>query len=121
MTIRQHAARPHDRRGRADSATMLNQIRFALVALLCGCPLLAADLHLNDLDYFEAQGLSVLAYQNTFHEVFRDQKLAGIEIILHGERIATRGEVPLPPAPEQWDAVPKFTQRRRGTLPDQLI
>jgi hypothetical protein len=31
---------------------------------------MAADLHLSDLDYFEAQGLSVLAYQNTFHEVF---------------------------------------------------
>jgi hypothetical protein len=70
MTIRQRAARPDDRRGRADSATLLNRIRFALVALLCGCPLMTADLHLNDLDYFEAQGLSVLAYQNTFHEVF---------------------------------------------------
>jgi endoglucanase len=84
-------------------------------------PLLAADLHLNDLDYFETQGLSVLDYQNTFHEVFRDQKLGGIEIILHGERIATDGEVRLQPTPEQWDAVPKFTARKRGALPDQLI
>jgi endoglucanase len=121
MTIRQRAARPDDRRGRADSATLLNQIRFALVALLCGCPLMAADLHLNDLDYFEAQGLSVLAYQNTFHEVFRDQKLGGIEIILHGERIATDGEVRLLATPEQWDPVPKFSARQHGAIPDQLI
>jgi endoglucanase len=92
-----------------------------LVGTLSSRPLLAADLHLNDLDYFETQGLSVLAYQNTFHDVFRDQKLGGIEIILHGERIATDGEVRLLPTPEQWDAVPKFTQRRRGGVPDQLI
>jgi endoglucanase len=121
MTIRQRAARADYRRRRADSATMLNQIRFALVALVCGCPLLAADLHLNDLDYFEAQGLSVLAYQNTFHEVFRDQKLGGVEIILHGERIATDGEVRLLPTPEQWDPVPKFTARQHGAVPDQAV
>ena len=97
--------------------------KFGLVVLalvLCGS-VLAADLHLNSLDYFEAQGLSVLAYQNTFHEVFRDQKLSGIEIILHGERIATDGEVRLQPTPEQWDSVPKFTERRHGAVPDQLI
>lgn len=51
---------------------------FLLVIAACGCRALpAADLHLNELDYFEAQGLSVLAYQNRFHEVFRDQKLGG--------------------------------------------
>jgi hypothetical protein len=82
---------------------------------------MAAGLHLNDQDYFQTQGLSVLAYQNTFHEVFRDQKLGGIEIILHGERIATDGEVRLQPTPEQWDPVPKFTARTHGARPDQLI
>jgi len=92
-----------------------------LATLCCGRALLAADLHLNELDYFDTQGLSVLAYQNTFHEVFRDQKLGGIEIILHGERIATGGEVRLTPTPEQWDAVPRFAGRRHGERPDQLI
>src|ERR1700730_7701732 len=100
---------------------MLNPLRFALVALLWGSSLPAAELHLNELDYVEGQGLSVLAYQNTFHEVFRDQKLGGVEIILHGERIATDGEVRLLPTPEQWDAVPKLTARKHGTVPDQLI
>src|SRR5580692_12738320 len=92
-----------------------------LSALFCGGPLMAADLHLNDLDYFETQGLSVLAYQNKFHDVFRDQKLGGIEVILHGERIATDGEVRVSSTPEQWDPVPKFTARKRGAQPDQLI
>ena len=91
------------------------------LALFSGSPSMAADLHLNNLDYFETQGLSVLAYQNTFHDVFRDQKLSGVEIILHGERIATDGEVRLQPTPEQWDSVPKFTERKHGPLPDQLI
>src|ERR1700733_5838744 len=96
---------------------------FACVALAACCSgnLPAADLHLNDLDYFESQGLSVLAYQNLFHDIFRDQKLGGIEIIQHGERIATDGEVRLQPTPEQWDQVPTFTQRKHGAVPDQLV
>lgn len=97
------------------------KIGLLLFALFCAGTLMAADLHLNDLDYFDTQGLSVFAYQNKFHDVFRDQKLGGIEIILHGERIATDGEVRVSPTPEQWDPVPKFTGRKRGAVPDQLI
>jgi endoglucanase len=93
----------------------------ACAALLASRTLAAGDLHLNDLDYFETQGLSVLWYQNTFHPVFRDQKLGGLEFILHGERIATDGEVRLQSTPEQWDAVPTLTARKRGSRPDQLI
>src|SRR5277367_2686101 len=101
---------------------MLRKLTFIVLAtLLCPRTPLAADLHLNGLDYFDTQGLSVLAYQNLFHDVFRDQKLGGIEIIQHGERIATDGEVRLLPTPEQWDPVPKFAGRKRGAVPDQLI
>ncbi|HWW79627.1 MAG TPA: glycoside hydrolase family 9 protein [Steroidobacteraceae bacterium] len=101
---------------------MRGNFTFIVLALFgVGRAPLAADLHLNNLDYFETQGLSVLAYQNLFHDVFRDQKLGGIEIIQHGERIATDGEVRLLPTPEQWDPVPKFTGRKRGAVPDQLI
>ena len=97
------------------------KIGLVVLASWCGHPLMAADLHLNDLDYFQTQGLSVLAYQNTFHEVFRDQKMGGVEIILHGERIATDGEVRLLPTPEQWDPVPTLIARKRGARPDQLV
>jgi len=96
--------------------------RFVAVLLtLWALPCAAEGLHLNNLDYFEMQGLNVLAYENSFHPVFRDQKLGGIEIIQHGERIATDGEVRLQPTPEQWDPVPTYTGRKRGALPDQLI
>ncbi len=95
--------------------------RLTVVALLgAGLPL-AAQLHLNDRDYLESQGLNVLVYQNKYHDVFRDQKLGGIEIVLHGERIATDGEVRLLPAPEQWDPIPHFKERKHGATPDQLI
>src|SRR3984957_17216599 len=97
------------------------KIVLILLASCCGGTLSAADLRLSEQDSFETQGLSVLAYQNSFHPVFRDQKLGGIEIILHGERIATDGEVRLQPTPEQWDPVPTFIARRRGAVPDQLI
>ena len=97
------------------------KVGLTVLAPLCGHAVLAAELHLNDRDYFETQGLSVLAYQNTFHPVFRDQKLGGIEVILHGERIATDGEVRFTATPEQWDPVPTFTARKHGTAPDQLI
>jgi endoglucanase len=100
---------------------MHNKIALAALAAFCGGLSSAAELHINDLDYLDMQGLSVLVYQNQFHDVFRDQKLGGIEMILHGERIATDGEVRLLPAPEQWDTVPKFTRRKHGTGIDQLV
>jgi hypothetical protein len=100
------------------SRSVARVLLFLLLA--CGLPM-AAQLHLNDRDYLETQGLNVLVYQNQYHPVFRDQKLGGIEVILHGERIATDGEVRLLPAPEQWDAIPQFKQRTHGAAANQLI
>jgi hypothetical protein len=91
-----------------------------IVSLGAGLPL-TAQLHLNDRDYLETQGLNVLVYQNKYHDVFRDEKRGGIEMILHGERIATDGEVRLLPTPEQWDATPHFKEIKHGAAPDQLI
>jgi len=100
---------------------MRNPLALAALAGLVGLGASAAELHINQLDYLDTQGLSVLVYQNQFHDVFRDQKLGGVEMILHGERIATDGEVRLLPAPEQWDAVPKFTARTHGAQAEQLL
>jgi endoglucanase len=89
-------------------------LRPAIFLLLFGSLAFGAQLKLNDHDYFEAQGISVLLHHNAFHGVFYDQKLAGLEIILHGERIATDGDIRLLPTPEQWDPVPHFRERKRG-------
>ena len=90
------------------------------ILLLCIFPLCAADLRLNEQDCFEAQGLSILVFHNAYHGVFGDEKMSGVEIILHGERIATNGDVRLSPTPEQWDPIPQFKDRKRSTSGNQL-
>jgi endoglucanase len=67
---------------------------------------------LNDKEYFEARGLNILVFSNQYEELFSDPKVSGIEIIHHGERTATNGDVRLHATPEQWDAIPQVVQRK---------
>lgn len=70
------------------------------------------ELKLNDLGYFEKQGVNVLVYNNLFTGGFNDEKNAGIELIHHGVRTAQGGAVRLSNTPEQWDLVPDITSRK---------
>jgi endoglucanase len=70
------------------------------------------DLKLNDLEYFETQGVNILVYNNLFTGGFNDEKNAGIELIHHGVRTAQGGAVRLSSTPEQWDLVPSTTSRK---------
>ena len=93
------------------------------IALLLGTTVLAwssSDLHLTQHDVLETHGLTVLLFHNEYHRVFGDQKMNGMEIILHDQRIATSGDVRLSATPEQWDPIPDFKQRKRGTAPDEV-
>ena len=72
----------------------------------------AQDLRLNDLEYFERQGVNVLVFSNSFNGGFNDEKNSGIEIIHHGVRTVQGGAVRLNNTPEQWDLVPKMTDRK---------
>lgn len=67
---------------------------------------------LNDKEYFEAQGLNVLVFSNWYDGLFSDAKISGVEIIHHGERTATNGDVRLQATPEQWDPIPQFVERK---------
>ena len=69
------------------------------------------ELKLNDLEYFEAQGVNVLVYSNLFTGGFNDEKTSGIELIHHGVRTAQGGAVRLSSTPEQWDLVPAIPTR----------
>ncbi len=69
------------------------------------------DLKLNDLEYFETQGVNVLVYSNLFTGGFNDEKTAGIELIHHGVRTSQGGAVRLSSTPEQWDLVPEIPTR----------
>ena len=69
-------------------------------------------LQLNELEYFERQGVNVLVFSNSFNGGFNDEKNSGIEIIHHGVRTVQGGAVRLNNTPEQWDLVPKMTDRK---------
>ena len=88
---------------------------FALAALsIAACDKAhkeAADLKLNDKEYFETQGVNVLVFSNTFSGGFNDEKNSGIEIIHHGVRTVQGGAVRLNKTPEQWDLVPASPRR----------
>src|SRR6201994_3763271 len=87
---------------------MLTRIRICLLlALTSGRALAASDfaMTVTDKNYLDTQGFSVFLYDSTYHPVFVDQKNTAMEMILHGQRIATNGDVRLMPTPEQWDLV----------------
>jgi hypothetical protein len=68
-------------------------------------------IRLNDLGYFEARGLNVLAFSNWYDGNFSDAKISGIELIHHEVRTATNGYVRLSPTPGQWDRTPTLVDR----------
>jgi len=89
----------------------------ALLTIACGlCAAVAfaedAPLAINDKQYFAKRGLDVLVFTNEYNGMFFDEKTAGIEMIHHGVRTATGGAVRLGPTPEQWDQIPKVTDRK---------
>lgn len=83
-----------------------------LIGLLSASLSQAQTLKLNELEYFERQGVNVLVFSNSFNGGFNDEKNSGIEIIHHGVRTVQGGAVRLNNTPEQWDLVPKMTSRK---------
>ena len=81
-----------------------------------------ADLALKMTDggYLDATGVSVMLYDDNYSPIFFDQKDAAMQIILHGQRIATNGSVRLLPTPEQWDVIPQLTARHVDKEHDRL-
>jgi endoglucanase len=82
----------------------------------------AADfaMKVTDKNYLDTQGFSVFLYDSTYHPVFVDQKNTAMEMILHGQRIATNGDVRLMPTPEQWDLVATLKARQADKANSRL-
>ncbi|MGA2100152.1 MAG: glycoside hydrolase, partial [Candidatus Sulfotelmatobacter sp.] len=74
----------------------------------------------TDKNYLDTQGFSVFLYDSTYHPVFVDQKNTAMEMILHGQRIATNGDVRLMPTPEQWDLVATLKDRHPDKANNRL-
>lgn len=105
-----------------DSLSERARIGLASLALATSAGLqpasaLAQTLQLNDREYFTTPGVDVLMFSNWYDGLFSDAKIAGVEMIHHGERTATNGDVRLSPTPEQWDMLPEL--KRRTVLREQ--
>ena len=103
--------------------TMLTRIAVCLLlALTSGPNLFGADfaMRVTDKNYLDTQGFSVFLYDSTYHPVFVDQKNTAMEMILHGQRIATNGDVRLMPTPEQWDLVATLKGRQVDKATNRL-
>lgn len=83
-----------------------------LLLTICIISRAQGELRLNDLEYFERQGVNILVFSNSFNGGFNDEKNSGIEIIHHGVRTVQGGAIRLNNTPEQWDLVPKMTNRK---------
>jgi hypothetical protein len=70
----------------------------------------SGHLTVNDSGYFETRGLNILVFSNRYG-LFGDEKASGVEIIHHGVRTATNGDVRLNSTPEQWDSIPQLVRK----------
>lgn len=86
---------------------MRSAINIFIIMIFVMIPVLAQDLVLNDLDYFEKTGLDVMVFQDYYPEGHQ----GGVTVILNGERLAANGDVRLEPTPGQWQPIPKLRDR----------
>src|SRR5581483_5324693 len=101
----------------------LTRIRvLLLLALACRPGLFGGDfmMTVTDRNYLDTRGFSVFLYDSTYHPIFVDQKNTAMEMILHGQRIATNGDVRLMPTPEQWDLVATLEGREPDKANNRL-
>jgi endoglucanase len=105
------------------SQSMFTRIKVCFLLALISAPgLSGADfaMKVNDKNYLDTQGFNVFLYDSTYHPVFVDQKNTAMEMILHGQRIATNGDVRLMPTPEQWDLVATLKDRHADKANSRL-
>ena len=61
--------------------------------------------------YFQNQGVNIMA----FDDIYPEGHQSGLSIIMHGNRIATNGDIRFEQAPGQWQPVPKQGERTLDT------
>lgn len=70
-----------------------------------------SELKLTEKEYLSQPGLDVLVFSNWYDGLFSDSKISGVELVHHGVRTVTNGDVRLNDTPEQWDKIPTFIKR----------
>lgn len=77
-------------------------------ALAATVSLSAQQFDLNSSGYFRNRGVDVMA----FDDIYPEGHQGGVCIIMHGNRVATNGDIRLEPTPGQWQPVPKQHDRK---------
>ena len=73
-----------------------------------GCPTVRHDFKLNpSTGYFQNIGVDVMA----FDDIYPEGHQSGVSIIMHGNRVATNGDIRFEQTPGQWQPVPKQEKR----------
>ncbi|MDL2265096.1 glycoside hydrolase family 9 protein [Parabacteroides sp. OttesenSCG-928-G07] len=80
----------------------------------------AQQFKLIEQGYFQNQGVDIMA----FDDIYPEGHQGGVSIIMHGNRVATNGDIRLEPTPGQWQPVPKQRDRKldmaKNTITAQL-
>jgi len=76
-------------------------------SLIIFTSLRAQEFQLGRSGYFQNRGVEVMAYDDIYPEGHQ----GGVSLIMHGNRMATNGDIRLEPTPGQWQPVPKQNRR----------
>ncbi|MDR0864732.1 MAG: glycoside hydrolase family 9 protein [Candidatus Symbiothrix sp.] len=68
----------------------------------------AQDFKLIESGYFRNNGVNIMA----FDDIYPEGHQGGLSIIMHGNRVATNGDLRLEATPGQWQPVPRQNDRR---------
>ncbi|SFB62366.1 Glycosyl hydrolase family 9 [Cohnella sp. OV330] len=74
--------------------------------------------HLNRASgYFENQGVNVMA----FDDIYPEGHQSGVSILMHGNRVATNGDIRFEQTPGQWQPVPKQGKRELDEAANTIV
>ncbi|MDR0845204.1 MAG: glycoside hydrolase family 9 protein [Tannerella sp.] len=79
-----------------------------VLGLALSHPIVSQQFQLTNLGYFQNKGVDVMA----FDDIYPEGHQGGVCIIMHGNRVATNGDVRLEATPGQWQPVPVQRDRK---------
>lgn len=89
--------------------------KLTILSLLCGMLFTTSaygqGFELTKSGYFRNHGVDVMA----FDDIYPEGHQGGVCVIMHGNRIATNGDLRMEATPGQWQPVPRQLERKLGT------
>lgn len=86
----------------------MKKILFSFLLMVSCLLLRAQDFRLNDLGYYNHEGVDAMAFDDFYPEGHQ----GGISFIMNGKRVATNGDIRFDETPGQWQPVPKKLDRK---------